>query len=64
MLGEDPVSIEAHSTYMNYIKVWIKMNHHGGLMHVSLDTFSCFKAIEMVTCDLIKKSFTKEEVIN
>ena len=24
MLGEDPVSIETHSTYMDYVKVWTK----------------------------------------
>ena len=29
MFGEDPVSIEAHSTYMNYVKVWTKMNNQG-----------------------------------
>ena len=33
-------------------------------MHVSLDTFRCFKAIEMVIYDLIKKGSTKEEVIS
>ena len=27
-------------------------------MHVSLDTFHCFKAIEMVTCNLINKRCT------
>ena len=64
MLGEDPVSIEAHSTYMDYVTVWTKINDRGGLMHVSLNTFHCFKAIEMVTYDLIKKGSTKEEVIS
>ena len=63
MPGEDPVSIEAHSTYMDYVTVWTKINDRGGLMHVSLNTFHCFKAIEMVTYDLIKKGSTKEEVI-
>ena len=64
MLGEDPVSIEAHSTYMDYVKVWTKTNDRGGLMHVLLDTFRCFKAVEMVTYDLIKKGCTKEEVMS
>ena len=64
MLGEDPVSIEAHSTYMDYVKVWTTTNDRGGLMHVSLDTFRCFRAIEMVTYDLIKKGCTKEEVMS
>ena len=48
---------------MDYVKVWTKTNDRGGLMHVSLDTFRCFKAIEMVTYDLIKKGCTKEEVM-
>ena len=64
MLGEDPGSIEAHSTYMDYVKVWTTTNDRGGLMHVSLDTFRCFRAIEMVTYDLIKKGCTKEEVMS
>ena len=64
MLGEDHASTESHSTYMDYIKVWTKTNDRGGLMHVSLDTFRCFKAIEIVTYDLIKKGCTKEEVIS
>ena len=49
---------------MDYVKVWMKTNDRGGLMHVSLDTFRCFKAIEMVTYDLIKKGCTKEEVMS
>ena len=64
MLGEDPVSIEAYSTYMDYVKVWTKTNDRWGPMHVSLDTFCCFKAIETVTYDLIKKGSTKEEVMS
>ena len=49
---------------MDYVKVWTKTNDRGGLMHVSLDTFHCFKAIEMVTYDLIKKGCTNEEVMS
>ena len=65
MLGEDPVSIKVHSTYMDYVKVWTKTNDRGAPMHVSLNTLHCFKAIKTVTYDLIKKGFpTKEEVIS
>ena len=49
---------------MDYVKVWTKTNGHGGLMHVSLDTFCCFKSIEIITYDLIKKGSTKEEVMS
>ena len=62
MLGEDQSIIEAHCTYMDYVKVWVKTNDRGGLMHVSLDTFHCFKAIEMVIYKFIKRGSTKEEV--
>ena len=44
------------------VKVWIEINDRGGLTFVSLDTFHCFKAIEMVTYDLITRGSTKEEV--
>ncbi len=37
------------STYNDEIKIWIKAQDHGGLQHVSNDTFNCFKAIEVVT---------------
>ena len=49
---------------MDYVKVWTKTNDRWGPMHVSLDTFCCFKAIETVTYDLIKKGSTKEEVMS
>ena len=65
MLGEYPVSIEVHSTYMDYVKVWTKANDRGAPMHVWLNTLHCFKAIKMVIYDLIKKGFpTKEEVMS
>ena len=63
MLGENQASIETHSTYMDYVKAWVKTNNRGGLMHVSLDTFCCFKAIEMVIYKFLKSGATKEEVI-
>ena len=47
---------------MDYVKVWTETTDSGGLTFVSLDTFQCFKAIEMVTYDLIKRGLTKEEV--
>jgi len=62
MLGEDQASIEAHSTYMDYVKAWVRTNDRGGLMHVSLDTFRCFKAIETVVYKFLKNGATKEEV--
>ena len=55
MLGEDCSSVEAVSTYNDYIKVWTKAQDRGGLRHVSNDTFNCFKAIEFVTYQLIEK---------
>ena len=62
MLGEDSANIEASSTYMDYVKVWTETNDRGGLTFISLDTFHCFKAIEMVTYDLIMRGSTKEQV--
>ena len=64
MLGKDPVSIEAYSTYMNYVKVWTKTNDCWGPMQVSLDTFCCFKVIETISYDIIKKGSRKEEVMS
>ena len=45
MLGEDCNSIEATSSYYDYVKVWTRTQDCGGLKHVSGDTFNCFKAI-------------------
>jgi len=64
MLGEDERSTEAHTSYMDYVKVWTQNNDRGGLIHVSMDTFRCFEAIELVTHDLIKQGCTKEEVMS
>ena len=49
---------------MSYVKVWIDTTDHGGLKHVSEDTFRCFKALELVTYELLKKGATKTEVID
>ena len=62
MLGEDQARIRAHSTYVDYVKAWMRTNDHGGLMHMSLDTFHCFKAIEAVIDKFLKSGSTKEEV--
>ena len=45
MLGEDCHSVNALSSYDEYVKTWTKFNDRGGLKHVSLYTFNCFKAI-------------------
>ena len=47
---------------MDYVKAWVRTNDRGGLMHVSLDTFRCFKAIETVIYKFLKSGATKEEV--
>ena len=62
MIGEDCHSVEATSTYNDYVKIWIKAQDRGGLQHVSNDTFNCFKAIEVVTYQLIENGYEKEYV--
>ena len=64
MLGEDCNSVEAISTYNDYVKIWIKAQDRGGLQHVSNDTFNCFKAVEVVTYQLIERGYKKEQVIS
>ena len=63
MLGEDQGNVEAYSSFMDYVKVWTQTTDRGGLMHVSLDTFRCFSAIELVIYELIKKGRSREEVV-
>ena len=41
-----------------------KTNDRGGLKHVSLDTFNCFKAIELVTYRLISEGRAKDNIIS
>lgn len=62
MLGEDCNSVEATSSYNDYVKLWTKAQDRGGLRHVSNDTFNCFKAIEVVTYQLIERGYEKEYV--
>ena len=65
MLGDDPSSnIECTSSYAEYISVWIQCTDHGGLKHVSLDTFTCFKFIEIMTYAALKRGEPKEAVIS
>ena len=63
MIGEDCHSVEATSTYNDYVKIWIKAQDRGGLQHVSNDTFNCFKAI-VVTYQLIENGYEKEYVMS
>ena len=50
-------------TCTDHVKVWTETNDdRDGWTFVSLDTFHCFKAIEMVTYDLIMRGSTKEDV--
>lgn len=64
MAGEDCNSVEAISSYNDYVKLWIKAQDRGGLIHVSNDTFNCFKAIEVVTYQLLEKGYDKEYVLS
>jgi len=65
MLGDDPSSnTECTSSYANYVSVWIKNTDRGGLMHVSLDTYRCFKFIEIATYAALKRGEPKEAVIS
>ena len=43
MRGKDQANIEASSTYMDYVKVWIETNDCGGLTFVSLDALELLK---------------------
>ncbi|XP_065884922.1 uncharacterized protein [Dysidea avara] len=61
MLGEDCNSITAIASYCEYVKIWLKNNDRGGLKHVSIDTYNCFKAIELVSYKLLIKGHTKNE---
>ena len=64
MLGEDCSSINALCSFNEYVKAWTKNNDRGGLKHVSLDTFNCLTAIELVTHRLISDGRNKADVIS
>ena len=53
-----------HHNYAEYISVWIQCTDRGGLKHVSLDTFTCFKFIEIMTYAALKRGEPKEAVIS
>lgn len=64
MLGDDHSNIEPFSSYLAYVKLWTETTDRGGLKHVSEDTYRCFKALELITYELLKKGVTKTEVIS
>ena len=64
MIGESASSIECSASYLDYVKVWIKQNDRGGLIHVSNDTLRFFCATEKITYELIKNGSTKENFIS
>ena len=61
MLGEDCNSITALGSYFEYVKIWLKNIDRGGLKHVSIDTYNCFKAIELVSYKLLVNGHTKDD---
>ena len=66
MLGEDCTSVNTLCSFdaYDYVKTWISSNDRGGLKHVSLDTFNCFKAIELITYKLISEGHSKDEIVS
>ena len=64
MLGEDCTSVNTLCSFDDYVKTWISSNNHGGLKHVSLDTFNCFKAIELITYKLVSEGHSKDEIVS
>ena len=49
---------------IRYVKLWTETTDRGGLKHVSEDTYRCFKALELITYELLQKGATKTEVIS
>ena len=64
MLGDSHSNIEPCSSYTTYVKVWTETTYHGGLKHVSEDTLRCFKALELITYELLQKGATKMKVMS
>ena len=64
MLGENCSNVNAISSFNEYVQTWTKTNDRGGLKHVSLDTFNCFKAIELVTHRLISEGGLKDNIVS
>ena len=65
MVGQDAVGDipQDTSSYLDYVKMWIRTNDRGGLRHASDDTYRCFLAIEMITYRLIAAGEQKEKVM-
>ena len=63
MPGINHPDIEPFSSYLSYVKIWIDTTDRAGLKHASKDTLWCFKALELVTYELLKKGATKTGVI-
>ena len=64
ILGEDCTNVNTLSSFDDYVKTWISSNDRGGLKHVSLDTFNCFKAIELITYKLISEGHSEDEIVS
>ena len=60
-LGEDCSSITPMTTYCEYVKIWLKNNDRGGLKHVFVNTYNCFKAIELISYKLLIQGCTEHE---
>ena len=63
MIGEDAESIEATTTYLDYVKTWTVKTDRGGLVHVSNDCFRFFCAVEEVTYEKLEKGSSRAEFI-
>ena len=63
MIGEDAESIEATTTYLDYVKTWTVKTDRGGLVHVSNDCFRFFCAVEEVTYEKLEKGSSRVEFI-
>ena len=64
MLGENCTSVNALCSFDDYVKTWTTSTDRGGLKHVSLDTFNCFKAIELITYKLISEGHSRDEILS
>ena len=63
MIG-DTSSLEATSSYLDYVKAWTKQVDRGGLIHMSDDAYRLFCSIENITYGLLNSGIRKENVIS
>ena len=63
MIG-DTSSLEATSSYLDYVKAWTKQVDHGGLIHMSDDTYRLFCSIEKITYRLLNSGTRKENFVS